>query len=134
MYTAPPYPAAAPYYQYAAYPPGAYYTPPQPLAPQPQPIATTTTSAGAQPTATITTTPATGGTMVGNQGAWSEEETERLKSLTEESRSKGPSGDIEWDWVIQEWGPSRTRWVFLYVYDVDYLLNSSIVHLDIRYS
>ncbi|KAF8899921.1 hypothetical protein CPB84DRAFT_1922945, partial [Gymnopilus junonius] len=110
IYTAPPgYPTTTPYYQYAAYPPGAYYAPQQSMATHPQPAIASASSASAQPTATITTTPATGGTMVGNQGAWSEEETERLKALTEESRSKGPSGDIEWDWVIQEWGLSRTR-------------------------
>jgi len=62
-----------------------------------------------QPTATITTTPATGGTVIGNQGAWSDEETERLKKLAEDSRARGPTTEIDWDWVIQEWGISRTR-------------------------
>lgn len=66
-----------------------------------------------QPTATITTTPATGGTVIGNQGAWSEEETERLKKLAEESKSKGTSGEIEWEWLIGQWGISRTRLVYL---------------------
>ncbi|KDR79008.1 hypothetical protein GALMADRAFT_154888 [Galerina marginata CBS 339.88] len=100
-----------PYYQYAPYPPGAYYAPQQSIANTSlPPVASTSMSTTqVQPTATITTTPATGGTVIGNQGAWSDEETERLKKLTEESRSKGPSGDIEWDWVIQEWGISRTR-------------------------
>ncbi|KAF8959526.1 hypothetical protein BDZ97DRAFT_1761389 [Flammula alnicola] len=106
-----------PYYQYAAYgQPGTYYAqPPQPVptpaaqpAVQPAPN-TSVTPPTVLPTATITTTPATGGTVIGNQGAWSDEETERLKKVAEESRSKGPSGDIEWDWVIQEWGISRTR-------------------------
>jgi hypothetical protein len=58
--------------------------------------------------ATITTTPATGGTVVGNQGAWSDEETERLKKIAEEHRAKA-TGEINWDVVIQEWGISRTR-------------------------
>ncbi|KAF9484394.1 hypothetical protein BDN70DRAFT_872684 [Pholiota conissans] len=107
-----------PYYQYPYGQPGTYYAPPQPMAAPPQPMTAppppTIVSAPApapstQPTATITTTPATGGTVIGNQGAWSDEETERLKKLTEESRSKGSTGDIEWDWVIQEWGISRTR-------------------------
>lgn len=102
-----------PYYQYAAYgQPGVHYaTPPQPNTPPTgPPIAhTSTPPVSAQPTATITTTPATGGTVIGNQGAWSEEETEQLKKMAEESRSKGTSGEIEWDWVIQEWGISRTR-------------------------
>jgi hypothetical protein len=107
-----------PYYQYSHPPygqPGAYYAPPPqpiPALPAPAPPTVLHTSGPAatpQPTATITTTPATGGTVIGNQGAWSDEETERLKKLTEDSRSKGSSGEIEWDWVIQEWGISRTR-------------------------
>lgn len=105
-----------PYYQYPPYgQPGAYYAPPpQPISALPAPtpptvLNTSVPAATPQPTATITTTPATGGTVIGNQGAWSDEETERLKKLTEDSRSKGSSGEIEWDWVIQEWGISRTR-------------------------
>ena len=48
-----------------------------------------------------------------NQGSWSEEETERLKKLAEESKGKGTSGsgEIEWDWVITQWGNGRTRHV-----------------------
>ncbi|KAH9481464.1 hypothetical protein JR316_0005990 [Psilocybe cubensis] len=99
-----------PYYQYAAYTPGGYY--PTPVPPQHM-VSTPAAGTPAQPTAKITTTPATGGTVIGNQGAWSEEENERLKKLTEESRSKGPSGDIEWDWVVQEWGISRTRQILI---------------------
>ena len=106
-----------PYYQYPAYGhPAPYYAHPPQMPPQQQPVASTsaaapTTPAAPQPTATITTTPATGGTVIGNQGAWSDEETEKLKKLAEESKSKGTSGEIEWDWVIQEWGISRTRYV-----------------------
>ena len=65
-------------------------------------------STSTQPTATLTTTPATGGSIPGNQGPWSEEETEQLKKLVEKSRSK-TSGEADWDWVTKEWGISRTR-------------------------
>ncbi|KAF9565401.1 hypothetical protein CPC08DRAFT_188916 [Agrocybe pediades] len=101
-YSYPVYPAStgqyttASYYPYA-YPPAAPLTGSTIPAPQTQPIAT------------ITTTPATGGTVVGNQGAWSDEETERLRQLAEKSKTIGPSTEIDWDWVIQEWGISRTR-------------------------
>ncbi|CAA7267079.1 unnamed protein product [Cyclocybe aegerita] len=121
MYGAAPgqYPTTPYYHQYAAYHPGAYYAQPQPIptaqptaststapAPTPAPAVTTTQ---VQPTATITTTPATGGTMIGNQGAWSDEEMEQLKKLAERSKATGTSGEIDWDWVVQEWGISRTR-------------------------
>ena len=54
----------------------------------------------------------------GNQGAWSDEETEKLKRLAEESKSQGTTenGEIDWDWVCNQWGAGRTRyarWVFL---------------------
>jgi hypothetical protein len=102
-----------PYYQYTPYGQPAYYGPP-PVVPAPPPSAPSASVAPTpQPTATITTTPATGGTVIGNQGAWSEEETERLKKLAEESKSKGTSGEIEWEWLIGQWGISRTRLVYL---------------------
>ena len=112
--------ATTPYYQYAPYPAGGtYYPQSAPPATQPQssePRAATATTAPTQPTATatatITTTPATGGTVVGNQGAWSDEETERLKKIAEEHRSKA-TGEINWDAAIQEWGISRTRFAIL---------------------
>ncbi len=84
---------------------------------------TTSTGASAAPTggttlpttaATITTTPATGGTMIGNSGPWSEEELERLKKLAEDGRSRvgaGTAGEVDWDWVVSEWGPTRSRFV-----------------------
>ena len=113
--------ATTPYYhhQYAPYT-GTYYSHPQQVQPappstlpQPQPRAATVAHAATtQPTATITTTPATGGTVVGNQGAWSDEETERLKKIAEEHRAKA-TGEINWDVVIQEWGISRTRFATL---------------------
>jgi hypothetical protein len=46
-----------------------------------------------------------------NQGAWSDEETERLKKLAEQSKNVGTSGDMEWDWVVHQWGNGRTRFV-----------------------
>jgi hypothetical protein len=45
----------------------------------------------------------------GSQGAWTDEEQERLKQLAEQSKSVGSSDSIEWDWVVDQWGPSRTR-------------------------
>ena len=125
----PHYPSAAgqyattPYYHQYAYTVGAgtYYPQPQqaqsaPPAIQPQsvqPRPATATTATTQPTATITTTPATGGTVVGNQGAWSDEETERLKKMAEEHRVKA-TGEINWDAMIQEWGISRTRFATVF--------------------
>lgn len=48
---------------------------------------------------------------IGNQGPWTNEEQERLKQLAEQSRSADKSGDIDWDWVVQQWGGNRTRHV-----------------------
>jgi hypothetical protein len=45
----------------------------------------------------------------GNQGAWSDEETEKLKRLAEESK-QGDSSEIDWDWVCNNWGAGRTRY------------------------
>ena len=48
----------------------------------------------------------------GNQGAWSEEETEKLRKLAEESKTQGTGteqGEIDWDWVCSAWGTGRTR-------------------------
>ncbi|OCH95421.1 hypothetical protein OBBRIDRAFT_788309 [Obba rivulosa] len=125
MYAAPGarYPTA-PYYSYQ--PPTTYYPPPtQPTpptsAPAPAPTAstiTTTTPTPAAPTTsstgTLTTFSATTGsaTAGGQQGAWSEEETEKLRRLAEQSKEMGGAqnkGEIEWDWVVQQWGNSRTR-------------------------
>lgn len=122
VYTAPPgqYPSTPYYPQYSAY--GTPYYPPsaqqpatqpsqQQTAQTPQPstsapiIATTTTIT------TVSGSPATGAGV--NQGAWSDEETERLKKLAEDSRSAGASGEIEWDWVVHQWGNGRTRFVLL---------------------
>ncbi|GBE87788.1 hypothetical protein SCP_1200120 [Sparassis crispa] len=105
----PRYPTA-PYYSYQPQPPSyAYSTPPQ---------AAPTAAAPAPPTAastgTISTFNAATGSAApgGQQGTWSEEETDRLKKLAEQSREMGGpqnKGEIEWDWVVQQWGNSRTR-------------------------
>ncbi|KAF9048446.1 hypothetical protein BJ165DRAFT_1459614 [Panaeolus papilionaceus] len=125
---------APPYPQYPMYPPAQYPTPPYYQYPYPPtyysqqavagastvaPAATTqpTPSASAPPTVIpstsqpiVSTIPSTStGTMMGNSGSWSDEETERLRKLAEESKTKSASGEIEWDWVVQEWGPSRSR-------------------------
>ncbi len=55
------------------------------------------------------TTPA----AAGNQGAWSDEETDKLRKLADDSRgqSNPDSREIDWDWVCNNWGPGRTRLV-----------------------
>ncbi|KAG5642021.1 hypothetical protein DXG03_003768 [Asterophora parasitica] len=104
-----------PYYQYSYVAPASYYSAPQaaaapvpaaataPAVPtQPQPEASTSASAGAATTSISATS---------NQGAWSDEETERLKKLADDSRaaSAGGTGEMEWDWVVSQWGPGRSR-------------------------
>ncbi|KAL1746091.1 hypothetical protein HDZ31DRAFT_35009 [Schizophyllum fasciatum] len=44
-----------------------------------------------------------------NQGGWSEEEVEKLKRLHEQSKAHSLTEDQTWDWVIQQYGPTRTR-------------------------
>ncbi|KAJ7510473.1 hypothetical protein B0H11DRAFT_2269837 [Mycena galericulata] len=80
------------YYAPYGYSPG-YYAPAQPQA-QPQP-----------PPPTVPAAPGNGA----NQGPWSDEEIERLKKLAEDSKSRTASGEMEWDWVVAEWGGGRTR-------------------------
>jgi len=130
MYASPgQYPTASYYPQYPAYAShGTYYASPsqqpatqapqttqQHTAPTPQPSTSASTSAAAAaaanstPVTAVTGSPATGAGV--NQGVWSDEETERLKKLAEESRSIGTSGEIEWDWVVHQWGNGRTRFV-----------------------
>lgn len=115
-----------PYYQYPYVTPGTYYPQPQPQVsmpvqpqpavtqtqpvqtPQPQPEASTSTGITVSSANVITSGTGAGG----NQGAWSDEETERLKKLAEESRSGTQTGDIDWDRVVGQWGNSRTRFIF----------------------
>ncbi|KAI0040095.1 hypothetical protein FA95DRAFT_1577176 [Auriscalpium vulgare] len=111
MYPPPTRYPTAPYYQYAA-PPG--YFPPAP----PQPQAGTSASAPPQypspaPTGAAPSTTATLNMSASNpggaSGAWAEEEVDRLKKLAEDSRTTTASGEIDWDWVVNQWGNSRTR-------------------------
>lgn len=65
-----------------------------------------------QPGASPLSVPGPGpGTPVGagNQGAWAPDEVERLKHLTVQSKSTGTTGEIDWQWVVHQWGSSRTR-------------------------
>ncbi|KAI0324584.1 hypothetical protein GY45DRAFT_1331359 [Cubamyces sp. BRFM 1775] len=86
--------------------PAAQPAPPQPAPAPPAPIPANTPTISTFNAATGNTAPG------GHQGTWSEEETERLKRLAEQSKEMGGpqnKGEIEWDWVIQQWGNSRTR-------------------------
>ncbi|KAG6872251.1 hypothetical protein C0995_011601 [Termitomyces sp. Mi166 len=123
MYAPPGQYPTTPYYQYPYVTPGAYYAQPQPQVstpaqpqpaatqtqpvqtPQPQPEASTSTGITVSSASVITSGTAAGG----NQGAWSDEETERLKKLAEENRSGTQTGEIDWDRVVGQWGNSRTR-------------------------
>lgn len=49
----------------------------------------------------------------GSQGAWADDELERLKQLAEQSKTAGGAGSYEWDWVVNQWGPSRTRYAMV---------------------
>ncbi|KAH0585473.1 hypothetical protein H2248_008713 [Termitomyces sp. 'cryptogamus'] len=123
MYVPPGQYPTTPYYQYPYVTPGTYYAQPQPQVstsaqpqspvtqtqpvrtPQPQTEASTSTGITVSTANVITSSTGAGG----NQGAWSDEETERLKKLAEESRSGMQTGEIDWDRVVAQWGNSRTR-------------------------
>ena len=99
------YPSRYPSTPYYQYPPGStsYYAS---AAQNSAPASTSTPNAAASPSWP------TGY----NQGAWSEEEVERLKQLTEQSKehNTGPhKGEIDWDWVISTWGNTRTRFAMI---------------------
>ncbi|KAI0649286.1 hypothetical protein C8Q79DRAFT_949826 [Trametes meyenii] len=123
-YYYPPPQGAAPYYPPPAQPaqsvsaPPAQSSPPPaaptPAPPAPQPAPAPPPAPVPSNTGTISTfSAATGNTAPGgHQGTWSEDETDRLKRLAEQSKEMGGpqnKGEIEWDWVIQQWGNSRTR-------------------------
>ncbi|KAG6895485.1 hypothetical protein C0992_001045 [Termitomyces sp. T32_za158] len=127
MYAPPGQYPTTPYYQYPYVTPGTYYPQPQPQVstsaqpqpavaqtqpaqtPQPQPEASTSTGISVSSANVITSGTGAGG----NQGAWSDEETEKLRKLAEESRSGTQNGDIDWDRVVGQWGNSRTRSVII---------------------
>ncbi|KAF8415007.1 hypothetical protein L210DRAFT_3432899, partial [Boletus edulis BED1] len=92
MYSAPAYPTA-PYYGYSGY--SSFY--PSIPAPQAGPSTSTGSNGPAGPIPG----------SAGNQGAWSDEETEKLKKLAEEHRNA--NGEIAWDALCEKWGNSRTR-------------------------
>ncbi|KAG6839787.1 hypothetical protein C0991_011685 [Blastosporella zonata] len=113
-----------PYYQYPYVTAGAYYPQPQPqmsppaqpqpavAQPQPAPVhQEASTSTGVIGNAANVITMGTG--AGGNQGAWSDEETERLKKSAEESRTGSQNGEIDWDRVVGQWGSGRTRFVLI---------------------
>lgn len=82
-----------------------YYSPPYASASY-VPISSASVSPPAQPSIQQQGVP---GSSAGSQGAWTDEEQERLKQLAEQSKSIGSSDGIEWDWVVRQWGSSRTR-------------------------
>ncbi|KAJ7672168.1 hypothetical protein DFH06DRAFT_1082092 [Mycena polygramma] len=116
-YAPPQYPG--PYYAPYGYAPGYYpppaqshpqsqQPPPQPQAqPQQQPQQLTVKPQPPPPKASTSTPkpPSSGGT----QGPWSEAEVERLKKFAEDSKASSASKEIEWDWVVGQFGPGRTR-------------------------
>lgn len=110
--TTPPRYPTAPYYQYP-HAPGYYPGMPAQSAPM-QPTASSSAPPATQfisSTATTTTPTLTmaSSNPAGASGAWADEELERLKRLAEQSRTTGPSNEIDWDWVVSQWGNTRTR-------------------------
>ncbi|KAJ7086167.1 hypothetical protein B0H15DRAFT_361375 [Mycena belliarum] len=115
-YPPPPAPYAGPYYTPYGYPPGPYYHPPGPAhmqtqqpqptvkPPPPTPLASTSTPKPASAAAA-----APSNVNSGNQGPWSDDELERLNKLAADSKAASASGETDWDWVVGEWGPGRTR-------------------------
>jgi hypothetical protein len=102
-------PTYAPHPHFPSQYPTMYYTPSYPGASYiPVPSAAPSTSPSAQPSIQQHNV---SGSNAGSQGAWTDEEQERLKQLAEQSKSVGNTGNIEWDWVVHQWGPSRTRHV-----------------------
>lgn len=61
-----------------------------------------------QPASIVTSVPPRSN-MQSTHGAWSDEETERLKTLAEQSKSRTSNGDIDWDWTVEQFGETRTR-------------------------
>ncbi|CAK5276134.1 unnamed protein product [Mycena citricolor] len=76
---------------YAHYP-AAYYHPYPYAAPPPPPPPQASASAPAP-------------------GAWSDEEVERLRKLAEDSKTRNTTAEPDWDWVVGQWGHSRSRCV-----------------------
>jgi hypothetical protein len=115
---APRYPTA-PYYQYS-HAPGYYPGMPTQSAP---PAASssappTTQLISSTPTATTSTLTMATSNPAGASGAWADEEVERLRRLADQSRNSGSSTETDWDWVVGQWGNTRTRFaISLYCSD-----------------
>jgi len=110
--TNPPRYPTAPYYQYP-HAPGYYPNMPPQSAPGP-PSSSSSAPPPTQfipPAATATTSTLTmaASNPAGASGAWTDEEVERLKRFAEQSRTSGPSKETDWDWVVGQWGNTRTR-------------------------
>ncbi|KAJ6468369.1 hypothetical protein C8R45DRAFT_1105731 [Mycena sanguinolenta] len=101
------YATAAGQYSSPYYTPYAYYAPqPQPQVPQAQPPPKAQPPPPQASTSTpVTPSPSSSGTL----GPWSDEEIERIKKLAEDSKTATASKEFEWDWVVGQWGPGRTR-------------------------
>lgn len=98
----------APYYPYSYHTP--YYgAQPQPGQPAPPQSSVTPQKQDNPVSHAIVTTTSVPGVAGSNQGAWSEDESTRLKQLAEQSKKDGLSGDAAWDWIVQQWGNKRTR-------------------------
>ncbi|KAH9003068.1 hypothetical protein EDB86DRAFT_3100265 [Lactarius hatsudake] len=101
----------APYYQYP-HAPGYYPAmhnqpiPAPPASSSSAPPAThfVSSSGAATPTLTMATS-----NPAGASGAWADDDVERLKRLAEQSRTSGSSNETDWDWVVGQWGNTRTR-------------------------
>ncbi|KAJ6466533.1 hypothetical protein C8R47DRAFT_37765 [Mycena vitilis] len=120
-YAPPQYPGS--YYAPYGYAPG-YYPPPPPQPhphsqsqqppsqPQAQPqqqLQQLTAKPKPPPPKASTSTPKPPSTNGGTQGPWSEAEVERLRKFAEDSKASSASKEIEWDWVVGQFGPGRTR-------------------------
>ncbi|KAG8886339.1 hypothetical protein FRB97_004874 [Tulasnella sp. 331] len=79
------------------------YSSPGSILPSAQPPTASATSSS--PVSTLVS----GFTGITSHGAWSEEETERLKSLAEQSKSRGTNGEIDWEWTTSMFGDTRSR-------------------------
>ncbi|VDB94285.1 unnamed protein product [Peniophora sp. CBMAI 1063] len=79
--------------------PGSAPVPMQPLTPHTTiPVVSVPASTSAPPPAPASAS-----------GTWAEDEIEKLKRLAEQSKTTNTTGDVNWDWVVQSWGPARSR-------------------------
>ncbi|KAF9026042.1 hypothetical protein BDZ89DRAFT_1016517 [Hymenopellis radicata] len=107
-------PYQPPYYpHYPGYPPPppgtVYYQQPPPPQPTVQPPTTHQPTPTPTPPSYALVHTTTISNAAGNQGSWSDAEIERLKSLVDESKANNPTGDLNWDWVVTQFGNDRTR-------------------------